>query len=63
MLDLRCKVASMNFLRLDSTHGMLKINLLAPSFLSGMGNNKELASSLQVSLYHTGKLEIGLLAP
>ena len=63
MLDLRCKVASMNFLHLDSIHGMLKINLLAPSFLSGMGNNKELASSPQVSLYHIGKLKIGLLAP
>lgn len=63
MLDLPCKMASMSFLHLDSTHGMLKINLLAPSFLSGMGNNKELASSPQVSLYHIGKLKIGLLAP
>ena len=63
MLDLPGKVASMSFLQLDSTHGILKIKVLAPCFLIRMRNNKELTGIPQVFLYHIGKLKIGLLVP
>ena len=63
MLDLPGKVASMSFLQLDSTPGILKIKVLAPSFLIRMRTNKELTGIPQVFLYHIGKLKIGLLVP